>query len=179
MVWVRRRALRASLAVVLPASLPWVLTGCGGTRGGAGPGGGYESGGGFQSCVPYARARSGLDLRGNAWEWWDASAGRYDRGARPRAGSVLVFQRSARLPDGHVSVVSRVVGAREIRVDHANWATGSDRGRVARDQAVVDVSERGDWSRVRVWYPPVAAVGNTTYAAYGFVHAGRGWASAE
>jgi surface antigen len=120
-----------------------------------------------------------LDLRGNAWEWWEAAAGRYDRGARPRVGSVLVFHRTSRLPDGHVSVVSRVVSAREIRVDHANWATGSDRGRVARDQAVVDVSERGDWSRVRVWYPPIGAVGNTTYPAYGFIHANRRWASAE
>ncbi len=156
------------------------LSGCGSARDGpVAASGGYEARSGFQYCVPYARARSGLDLRGNAWEWWGAASGRYDRGERPRTGSVLVFRRTSRLDDGHVSVVSRVVGPREIRVDHANWANGSDRGRVARDQAVVDVSERGDWSRVRVWFPPIAAVGNTAYPTYGFIHPGRRVASAE
>jgi hypothetical protein len=61
-------------------------------------------------------------------------------GRAPRGGSVLVLMRTSRLPQGHVAVVSRVVSAREIRVDHANWASGAAKGRAARDQPVMDVS---------------------------------------
>ena len=133
--------------------------------------GGAVSAGGYLSCVPYARLRSGLDLRGDAWTWWDAAAGRYRRDARPRPGSVLVLDRAGRLRDGHVAVVSRVVSAREVRVDHANWASGRDKGAVARDQAVLDVSADNDWSLVRVWFPPAVALGATAYPARGFIHA--------
>ncbi|KAA2215280.1 CHAP domain-containing protein [Teichococcus oryzae] len=122
------------------------------------------------SCVPYARARSGIDLRGDAWEWWDAAAGRYSRGRAPRPGSVLVLKRAGRLRDGHLSVVTRVVSPREIRVDHANWASGGGKGRITRDQPVWDASPGNDWSQVRVWYPPSAGYGVTTYPAAGFVH---------
>ncbi|MBU8538944.1 CHAP domain-containing protein [Falsiroseomonas tokyonensis] len=128
------------------------------------------------SCVPYARARSGIGLSGDAWQWWDAAAGRYDRGAAPRPGSVLVIGRTPRMRAGHVAVVARVIGPREILVDHANWATGAARGRIMTDQRVVDVSPGNDWSRVRVWYPPINALGNTVFAAHGFVHAGRSYA---
>ncbi|MFN3449090.1 MAG: CHAP domain-containing protein [Roseococcus sp.] len=121
------------------------------------------------SCVPYARMRSGIQLRGDAWEWWEAAAGRYPRARRPQPGSVIVLARTRRLPQGHVAVVSRVVGPREIRVDHANWASGGARGRVARDQPVLDVSPRNDWSLVRVWYPRINDFGNTVFAAHGFV----------
>jgi len=122
------------------------------------------------TCVPYARARSGVDLRGNAWEWWYAAAGLYERGHAPRPGSVLVFARAGRLRDGHLSVVTRVLSAREIRVDHANWASGSLKGRITRDQPVLDVSPGNDWSLVRVWYPPIGGYGSTVYPAEGFVH---------
>jgi len=70
-------------------------------------------------------------------------------------------------------VVSRVVSPREIRVDHANWASGHERGQVAHDQPVMDVSAGGDWSLVRVWFPRVNDFGNTQYPAYGFIHGGR------
>lgn len=128
------------------------------------------------SCVPYARARSGIGLSGDAWRWWAAAAGRYDRGAAPRPGSVLVLGRTPRMQVGHVAVVARVLGPREIRVDHANWATGAARGRIMTDQLVVDVSPRNDWSRVRVWYPPIGALGSTVFPAQGFIHAGRSYA---
>ncbi|UFN48068.1 CHAP domain-containing protein [Roseomonas sp. OT10] len=131
---------------------------------------GYEAGRGTLSCVPYARARSGIDLRGDGWQWWDAAAGRYARGNTPRVDSVLVFRSAGRLRDGHVAVVSRVVSPREIRVDHANWASGGLKGLVARDQLVLDVSPRNDWTQVRVWYPPAGVVGNTVFPTYGFVH---------
>ncbi|MGG5810213.1 CHAP domain-containing protein [Falsiroseomonas sp. CW058] len=122
------------------------------------------------SCVPYARARSGILLAGDAWQWWDAAAGRYERGSTPRPGSVLVLARTPRNPSGHVAVVSRVVGGREVLVDHANWASGAARGRIATDQRVVDVSARGDWSLVRVFYPRIGDLGATAYPALGFVH---------
>jgi len=121
------------------------------------------------SCVPYARQRSGIQLAGDAWQWWPAAAGRYQRARRPEPGSVMVLARTRRLASGHVSVVNRVVSAREIRVDHANWASGSLRGRVAEDQPVLDVSPGNDWSLVRVWYPRINALGNTAFPAYGFI----------
>ena len=146
-----------------------VLAGCGSTR--APRIAGVPEPGGWQdlSCVPYARARSGLNLRGDAWHWWDAAAGRYARASRPEPGGVLVLARTARLNSGHVAVVSRVVSAREIRVDHANWASGSARGRVAEEQPVLDVSAGNDWSLVRVWYPRIGDYGSTAFAAHGFI----------
>ena len=146
------------------------LAGCGTAR--TPPSRGVPEVGGALSCVPYARARSGLSLRGDAWQWWEAAAARYERGQAPRPGSVLVLMRTSRLPMGHVAVVSRLVSDREIRVDHANWAPGGSgtRGRVARDQAVADISPGNDWSLVRVWYPPSGALGATAFPAYGFIH---------
>lgn len=122
------------------------------------------------SCVPYARARSGIQLQGDAWTWWDAAAGRYERGRAPQPGSVLVLHRTPRMREGHVAVVSVVVGPREILVDHANWASGLARGRIATGQRVVDVSPRNDWSLVRVWYQRIGDLGTTAYPARGFVH---------
>ena len=123
------------------------------------------------SCVPYARERSGIRISGDAWRWWDGAAGRYARSRAPRPGSVLVIDRTARMRDGHVAVVTRLVGSREILVDHANWASGAGRGRIATDQRVVDVSARNDWSAVRVWYPRINALGRTVFPVRGFVHA--------
>jgi hypothetical protein len=153
-------------------SLPPMLlaAGCGTSRrgppGGAVPG---ESGAGW-TCVPYARMRSGLSLAGDAWRWWEAAAGRYGRDRRPRPGSVLVLMRTSRLPQGHVAVVVRVLSAREIRVDHANWGSGGGKGRVARDQPVRDVSPDNDWSLVQVWYPPSCDFGTSRWPAFGFIH---------
>jgi hypothetical protein len=121
------------------------------------------------SCVPYARARSGIMLGGDAWEWWSEASGRYERRQRPAVGSILVLDKTSRLRDGHLSYVTRIVSAREIRVDHANWDSGYRKGRIARDQPVIDVSPRNDWSMVRVWYPPVEALGQTSYPVLGFV----------
>src|SRR4051794_13453960 len=127
---------------------PLLLAGCGTARRAPAP----TSSAGEWSCVPYARHRSGLGLRGDAWQWWAAAEGQYRRDRQPHPGSVLVLMRTARLPQGHLSVVARVVSAREIRVDHANWASGRGKGQVAQDQPVEDVSAANDWSLVRVWY---------------------------
>jgi hypothetical protein len=151
-----------------------LLSGCGGSGPVRMPPvagvGGYQGGGGI-SCVPFARARTGIELRGDAWEWWDAALGRYQRGRHPAVGHVLVMGRTRRLPQGHLSVVRRQVAPREIRVDHANWAEagGQGRGRIAEDQPVIDVSSGNDWSAVRVWYPPIRDYGHTVFAAHGFI----------
>ena len=163
---------RRHLALGGAAGLALLLNGCGSGRHAARTGvPGYA--GGNSSCVPYARARSGLDIQGDAWQWWEAADGRYSKSRRPQTGSVLVFMRTARNRTGHLAVVSRVVSPREIRVDHANWANGRDRGQIARDQPVLDVSDGGDWSLVRVWYPRVNDFGNSNYPTYGFIHGGR------
>jgi hypothetical protein len=116
-------------------------------------------------CAPFARALTGIGLTGDAADWWPKAAGRYERAAWPEVGSVLVFRRSGRLPQGHVSVVSQVVSRREIRVTQANWVHHV----VSEDQPVIDVSGAGDWSEVRVWWPPSGQMGSGVYPAFGFV----------
>lgn len=84
-------------------------------------------------------------------------------------GGVLVLRRSGRLPDGHVAVVSQVMGQRTILVTQANWV----HHRVAQDQPVIDVSAANDWTVVRVWWPPAGDMGVTEYAAFGFIRGDR------
>ena len=76
-----------------------------------------------------------------------------------------VFRRGARLPSGHVSVVSRVLDARHIHVIQANWV----RDELDEDQLIVDVSPHNDWTAVRVWYPPADQMGTHEYATFGFI----------
>ncbi len=116
-------------------------------------------------CVPFARALSGVALRGAADDWWDEADGRYPRSSQPEIGGVLVFRRSARLPYGHVGVVSRVLGAREIELTQANWV----HRRITEDQPAIDVSPGNDWSLVRVFWPPTGQMGSTVYPTYGFI----------
>ncbi len=118
------------------------------------------------SCVPYARQVSGIKVTGNAWQWWTNAKGLYARGEQPEAGSVLNFRPNGRMELGHVAVVKRVVNAREVIVDHANWANG---GRVSRNVAVVDVSEANNWSAVRVELGSPGEFGSI-YPTYGFIY---------
>ncbi|MGE0222319.1 MAG: CHAP domain-containing protein [Acetobacteraceae bacterium] len=144
--------------------LPLGLAACGG-----GPAtsrvGDYVGGPVRVECAPFARALSGVRLYGHAADWWWQADGRYARSVSPEVGSVLVFQRSSRLPSGHVAVVSQVLSQREILVTQANWV----RNRVSADQPVIDVSPRGDWSEVRVWWPPTGQMGTHEYPAHGFI----------
>lgn len=118
------------------------------------------------SCVPFARAASGIDLKGNAATWWDAASGVYQRGSAPEIGSVLNFRATGRMPLGHVAVITSVINAREVDIDHANWA--GSRGSIARSVAVMDVSTANDWSEVRV------GLGHgefgSVYPTYGFIY---------
>ena len=120
-------------------------------------------------CAPFARALSGVQLRGDAADWWDQAADRYGRGQTPSVGAILVFARSARLASGHVATVSAIRSAREILVTHANWS----RGTLSEDAPVVDVSADNDWSQVRVWWPPTAGLGVTIYPTLGFIEPNR------
>jgi surface antigen len=117
------------------------------------------------TCAPFARELSGIALYGDADTWWDGAAGRYDRASHPTVGSVLVLRRSGRLPSGHVAVVSRLLTPLQVLVIEANWVPGE----LDEDQLVVDVSERNDWSSVRVWYPPINQLGSFPYPAFGFI----------
>ena len=104
-------------------------------------------------CVPFARAASGIQIYGDAWTWWDQAEGRYQRGDTPRVGAVAVFAKTARLPLGHVAVISRIVDGRVVMVTHANWSRqNGERGHAEQDVTLTDVSPDNDWSEVRVWY---------------------------
>ena len=118
-------------------------------------------------CVPYARAESGIDIRGNAGTWWGQAAGRYRRGAEPQVGAVLAFQPSRAMPIGHVAVVAEIIDSRHIRLNHANW---SGPGRIERGVLAEDASPNGDWSVVRVWYAPQRSLGLRTNATFGFIY---------
>lgn len=119
-------------------------------------------------CVPYARKVSGIQIRGDAWTWWDRAHGDYARGRAPREGAVLVLDTGHRR--GHIAVVKRVAGPRRIVVDHANWL---NRGRIHTNTPVVDVSAANDWSRVRVWYTPGQQLGASPYEVVGFIYPER------
>ena len=76
----------------------------------------------YLQCVPFARAESGVEIRGNAKTWWAQAAGTYQRGEEPRQGAVMAFAGTGGMPLGHVAVVKKIVSDREILIDHANWS---------------------------------------------------------
>jgi len=120
------------------------------------------------SCVPFARADSGIEVAGNAWQWWDNAAGVYARGHVPEPGSVLNFEANRHMRLGHVAVVSRVISRREIEVDQANWPHGG----ISRGVPVVDVSANNDWTAVRVGLGRGGDFGSI-YPTYGFIYGRR------
>jgi surface antigen len=121
-------------------------------------------------CVPFARAASGIQIKGNAANWWDAANGVYARGQAPEAGSVLNFRATGSMRLGHVAVVKSVISSREIEIDHANWAgPGASKGGVSRAMPVMDVSENNDWSSVRVGLGHSGNYGSV-YPTYGFIY---------
>jgi hypothetical protein len=167
-VGLRGCAWAAALAVLL------ALAGCGGSAGRP-PGPDISSIGevGKSSgleCVPYARQVSGIDIRGDAWTWWNEAAGRYQRGEVPEAGAVLVMQATRVMRRGHLAVVEALVSPREIRVTQANWGYDrKTRGRVEMGTPVIDVSEDNNWSAVRVWNRQTQAYGRIN-PTYGFIY---------
>ena len=136
----------------------------------AGPAAAQSWGGAWQ-CVTFARQFSGIELFGDAATWWHGAVGRYEQGFVPRIGGVMVFKPFAHMRVGHVATVSEIVSPREIKVTHANWSPiDGRRGQVEENVTVVDTSAANDWSRVRVWYAPLADLGKTDYPVYGFIY---------
>lgn len=125
----------------------------------------------FLTCVPYARMTSGIDLRGNARDWWANAAGRYHRSQTPEVGAVLSFPASGGMRSGHVAVVEQVLGPRHILIHHANWeGPGIRKGSVTRGISVVDVSPNNDWTRVRVQTGLAPGIYGREYPTNGFIH---------
>jgi surface antigen len=133
-------------------------------------------------CVPYARALTGVEIRGDAHTWWSQAEGRYERGTRPKVGAVMAFVPHGNMRLGHVAAVRRIIDKRTLLISHANWSTiDGVRGHIEEDVMVVDASEANDWSRVRVWYTPNAALGTTEWPVRGFIYPERtrSWGEAK
>jgi surface antigen len=125
----------------------------------------------YWQCVPFARLISGIQIFGDARTWWSQAIGKYETGFQPKAGAVLCFKPTGRMRLGHVAVVSQVLTDRVIQVTHANWSMiNGGRGQVEKDVTVVDVSPKGDWSQVKVWYDPLKDLGTTAYPTHGFIY---------
>jgi surface antigen len=125
-------------------------------------------------CVPYARMISGIQIFGNASTWWRQAAGRYLRSQTPQVGAVLAFAGTRAMPGGHVAKVSELVDARTIRITHANWSPiNGRRGQIEKNVLAIDTSANNDWTRVRVWYAPIRAVGLRHSPTYGFILPGK------
>jgi surface antigen len=124
-------------------------------------------------CVTFARAYTGMQIFGDAWTWWQQAtkSDTFETGQTPKPGAVLVFRPQGKIGRGHVSVVSQIITDRLIQITHANWSPiDGRRGQVEENVSVVDVSEAGDWSAVKVWYAPLEAMGTTVYTTYGFIY---------
>ena len=121
--------------------------------------------------MPYARALTGVEIRGDAHTWWGQADGRYQRGTAPKIGAIMSFRPHGNMRLGHVAAVRRIVDKRTLIISHANWSTiDGERGHIEDDVRVVDASEANDWSRVRVWYTPNAAIGMTEWPLNGFIY---------
>lgn len=116
-------------------------------------------------CVAFAKQDAGIDISGNARDWWGRAAGIYERGNRPEAGSVLSFQPNQRMPLGHVAVVAEVTDSRTIVIDQSHW---NSRG-ISRNIEVKDVSEDNDWTAVRVQLGHGGGFGSI-YPTHGFIY---------
>jgi surface antigen len=133
-------------------------------------------------CVPYARALTGVEIRGDAWTWWDQAEGVYQRGNRPKVGAVMAFRPNGNMRLGHVAAVRKIIDSRTLLVSHANWSTiDGARGHIEENVRVVDTSEANDWSQVRVWYTPNAALGGKDWPVRGFIYPAkvRSWSEGK
>ena len=76
------------------------------------------------------------------------------------------------MPLGHIAVVTQVLTARKILVEHANWPNAVvQHGAISRDIQVLDVSDANDWSQVRVQFGEGGPMGSI-YPINGFIY---GW----
>ena len=128
----------------------------------------------YLQCVPYARAVTGIQIRGDAWTWWDQADGRYARGFWPKVGAVMALKPHGNSHLGHVAAVSRIIDSRTILIRHSNWSPiNGRRGQIEDNVKVIDVSDTNDWSEVRVWYAPIQAIGGSVWPVQGFIYSGK------
>lgn len=131
-------------------------------------------------CVPYARALTGIEIRGDAYSWWDQAEGRYDRGQQPKVGAVMSFRPHGAMRLGHIAAVRKIVDNRTVLVSHANWSViDGQRGHIEENIRVVDASADNDWSLVQVWYAPTNALGTTLWPLNGFIYPAQKRGDAE
>ena len=122
------------------------------------------------SCVPFARNDSGIEVAGNAWQWWDNAAGVYARGSVPEARQRPRLPRQR--PHAPRPCRGRQPRGQCPRRSRSTTPTGGARGMhggVARNMPVVDVSEANDWSAVRVGLGESGEFGSV-YPTYGFIY---------
>ena len=124
----------------------------------------------YLQCVPYARLVSGVQINGDAHTWWKKAEGRYARGTAPNAGAGRAFRATSAMRAGHVATVSKVVDDRHVLLNHANW---SRPGMIERSAMAEDVSVKGDWSEVRVYYAPIGKLGLRASPTFGFIYANK------
>jgi CHAP domain len=117
------------------------------------------------NCALYVRAETGVALYGAAGGWWNQAEGHYARGNVPEVGAILVFKRTGHMPSGHVALVTKIVSAHEILIDHANWY----HGRVSRGVSVIDTSPSQDWTSVAVMELRSGEFGRDN-PAFGFIY---------
>jgi len=120
-------------------------------------------------CVPYAREHSTVNLRGDAYTWWNKAEGVYARSGLPSLGAVMVLAGYAGRHRAHVAIVMRQISPREIRINHANWL---DDGAIYVNDPVLDVSQANDWTEVKVWNIRSGTWGTKVYAVQGFIGPG-------
>ncbi len=125
----------------------------------------------YLQCAPYARQVSGIEIYGDARNWWEQAQGRYATGQTPRVGAVMTFTPHRAMQFGHVATVSKIIDSRHVLIDHANWSpVNGRRGQVEKDVLAVDASPANDWSEVQVWYAPIGDVGTTRWPISGFIY---------
>jgi hypothetical protein len=73
------------------------------------------------------------------------------------------------MPSGHVAIVTKIVSANEILVDHANWTHGT----VSRGMSVIDTSPNHDWTQVAVMDLRSGTHGRDN-PTFGFIYPGTG-----
>ena len=126
-----------------------------------------------EQCVPFARRMSGIELRGDAYSWWDKASPAYERGHYPLEGAVLVLSRTKKLPRGHLAVVTNVINQRFIEVAHSNWGNDKEsRSVVYEAMRVEDISTKNNWSQLRFWNHEADQFG-FPYPARGFIYPRR------
>ena len=122
------------------------------------------------NCVEYVRKVSGLAISGDAWQWWSNAGGRYERGHVPKESAILVFDHTGSMEHGHVAIVSHLMNPRLITINHANWARmRSLKGHVSTGVLVEDVSDKNDWTEVKVWDESSQSFGRSNHIL-GFVY---------